>query len=231
VTARSGSPHIKIFEEERELTVFLLVDISGSTLYGTKGQYKKDLIAELSAVLSFSAITNNDKVGAILFADDVLKYLPPKKGKQSILRIIREMLNQEPQGQATNLGKALEYLNNVQKKKAIVFLLSDFISEEYELPLRIAAKRHDLIGLHIYDHSELDLPNVGLIEVTNPESGETTVLDTSNKTTTEGIKSYFQKYNDLFKKTFLKYGADIISIKTDEDYVKPLYQFFKRRKG
>ncbi len=230
VTARTGNPYIKIFEEERELTVVLLIDVSGSTLFGTRNQYKKDLIAELSAVLAFSAITNNDKVGAILFDEEIVKYLPPKKGKQSILRIIREVLNQEPGGSETYISKAIEYLNNVQKKKAIVFLISDFMSTDYEVPLRIATRRHDFIGLQVFDRSEYEIPNVGLIKIKDAESGKEMVLDTSNIQVAENLTKYFNDNTKYFTNIFTRYGADIISISTDQDYVKPLYQFFKKRK-
>ncbi|HPQ21012.1 MAG TPA: DUF58 domain-containing protein [Saprospiraceae bacterium] len=229
VTARTGNPHIKIFEEERELTVILLIDVSRSTLFGAHNEYKKDLIAELSAVISFSAITNNDKVGAIFFAENIVKYLPPKKGKQSILRIIREVLDLEPEGKTTNLKEALNFLNQVQKKKAIVFVLSDFMAEDYELPLRIAARRHDLIGLHIFDHAEYELPNVGLIKSHDAETGESIYLDSSDAETRNLLKNYFDENQNYMQRTFLKYKSDVVSLSTDEDYVKPLYQFFKKR--
>ncbi|MEZ5049974.1 MAG: DUF58 domain-containing protein [Saprospiraceae bacterium] len=229
VTARTGNPHIKIFEEERELTVILLIDVSRSTLFGAHNEYKKDLIAELSAVISFSAITNNDKVGAIFFAENIVKYLPPKKGKQSILRIIREVLDLEPEGKTTNLKEALNFLNQVQKKKAIVFVLSDFMVEDYELPLRIAARRHDLIGLHIFDHAEYELPNVGLIKSHDAETGESIYLDSSDAETRNLLKNYFDENQNYMQRTFLKYKSDVVSLSTDEDYVKPLYQFFKKR--
>ena len=229
VTARTGNPHIKIFEEERELTVILLIDVSRSTLFGAHNEYKKDLIAELSAVISFSAITNNDKVGAIFFAENIVKYLPPKKGKQSILRIIREVLDLEPEGKTTNLKEALNFLNQVQKKKAIVFVLSDFMAEDYELPLRIAARRHDLIGLHIFDHAEYELPNVGLIKSHEAETGESIYLDSSDAETRNLLKNYFDENQNYMQRTFLKYKSDVVSLSTDEDYVKPLYQFFKKR--
>ena len=229
VTSRTGNPHIKIFEEERELTVILLIDVSRSTLFGAHNEYKKDLIAELSAVISFSAITNNDKVGAIFFAENIVKYLPPKKGKQSILRIIREVLDLEPEGKTTNLKEALNFLNQVQKKKAIVFVLSDFMVEDYELPLRIAARRHDLIGLHIFDHAEYELPNVGLIKSHEAETGESIYLDSSDAETRNLLKNYFDENQNYMQRTFLKYKSDVVSLSTDEDYVKPLYQFFKKR--
>ena len=229
VTARTGNPHIKIFEEERELTVILLIDVSRSTLFGAHNEYKKDLIAELSAVISFSAITNNDKVGAIFFAENIVKYLPPKKGKQSILRIIREVLDLEPEGKTTNHKEALNFLNQVQKKKAIVFVLSDFMVEDYELPLRIAARRHDLIGLHIFDHAEYELPNVGLIKSHEAETGESIYLDSSDAETRNLLKNYFDENQNYMQRTFLKYKSDVVSLSTDEDYVKPLYQFFKKR--
>lgn len=229
VTARTGDPHIKVFEEDRELTVMLLLDISQSSTFGSVKQFKSELIAELSAVIAFSAITNNDKVGAILFSDEVEKYIPPKKGKKHILRIIREIIYFEPESKGTNLENALIYLNNIQKKKAIVFILSDFMTQGYEAALSIASKRHDIIGLHIYDNLEKELPNLGLITAFDAETGDKVILDTSSSKVRKNYNEWFENNVTYYDSTFNKYRADHISISTADDYVKLLLQFFKKR--
>ena len=229
VTARTGSPHVKIFEEERELTVVLLVDVSGSSFFGTRKQFKNDLVTELSAVIAFSALTNNDKVGAILFTDKVEKYIPPAKGKKNILRIIRELLYFEPEGTSTDLAVGLDYLNNVQKKRAIVFVLSDFRTPDYEKSLIIGARKHDIIGMMLYDIAELEMPNVGLIKVKDNETGMGKVIDTSSKSVRKKIKKSFDQHHNRFKEIFRKTGSDTIDIRTDQNYVKSLLQFFKSR--
>jgi len=229
VTARTGDPHIKVFEEDRELTVMLVIDISQSSSFGSVKQFKSELTAELSAVIAFSAITNNDKVGAILFSDEVEKYIPPKKGKKHILRIIREIIYHEPSSRGTDLDKALIYLNNIQKKKAIVFILSDFMTQGYEAALSIATKRHDLIGMHIYDQLEKDLPNLGLITAYDAETGDKVILDSSSSKVRNKYNSWFQSNVDYYDSTFNRYRSDHISISTADDYVKLLLQFFKKR--
>ena len=229
VTARTGEPYIKVFEEERELTLMLLVDFSGSSFFGTRKRMKNELIVELAAVLSFSAMNNNDKVGLLCFADEVELFLPPKKGKGHILRIIRELINFKPSGTSTNLKSALEYFNNVIKKRAICFILSDFITEGYEEPLRIACKRHDLIGLHITDPTEKELPNVGLIKALDSESGKSKWLDTSSKAIREKYAEAFRTNQDKFTKTMRSSGGDILEVNTAESYINQLLQFFKRR--
>lgn len=229
VTARTGSPHVKIFEEERELTVMLVIDVSGSSFFGTRKQFKNDLITELSAVISFSALTNNDKVGAILFTDKVEKYIPPAKGKKNILRIIRELLYFEPEGRSTDLSVALDYLNNVQKKRAIVFVMSDFRTPGYEKSLVIGARKHDIIGMMLYDIAEVEIPNVGLIKVKDNETGSQMIIDTSSKSVRNKIKETFERHHATFKETFRKTGSDTIDIRTDQNYVKSLLQFFKSR--
>lgn len=229
VTARTGDPHIKIFEEDRELTVMLLIDISQSSSFGSIKQFKSELTAELSAVIAFSAITNNDKVGAILFTDKVEKYIPPKKGKSHILRIIREIIYYEPESKGTDLETALIYLNNIQKKKAIVFVLSDFMTSGYEPALSIASKRHDIIGLHIYDQAEKELPNIGLVNSFDAETGKRVILDTSSATVRKNYNEWFEKNYNYYDTTFKRYRADHISISTADDYVKLLLQFFKKR--
>lgn len=229
VTARTGDPHIKVFEEERELTVMLLVDVSPSAFFGTTQQMKNEIITEISAVLAFSAINNNDKVGIIFFTDKVEKFIPPKKGKQHILRIIRELIDFEPTGKSTNLAIALEYLNNIIKKRCTTFILSDFLTKDYETSLRIAARRHDIIGMHIYDPRESELPDVGLINVLDAETGKRIWLDTSIKRIRNQYSGWFRDNFIFFKTTFAKMGADIVSIKATESYVNVLLKFFKKR--
>ncbi len=229
VTARTGEAHIKVFEEERELTVILLIDVSKSSFFGTGDQMKNDMITELCAVLSFSAINNNDKVGVLFFSDQIEKFIPPKKGKTHILRIIRELLDFEPVGKETNIGMALEYFNNVIKKRCICFVLSDFIADGYDTALRIAARRHDLIGMHIYDPTEKQLPNLGLIRVVDAETGKLHYLDTSSAKVRSAQSDWFSKNNTYFKTSFAKSGADLISLRTDQSYTGPLLNFFKKR--
>ncbi len=229
VTARSGNAHIKVFEEERELTVMLLIDISRSSIFGTQTQFKNEIITELAAVIAFSASINNDKVGAILFSDKVEKYIPPKKGRSHILRIIREILYHEPESKGTDLAIALEYLNNVQKKKAITFILSDFMVQDYETALSIASKRHDIVGMHIYDERETYMPNVGMLRSVDPETGELVFLDTSSRKVREEYEDWYDANYQYYNTIFNRYKSDHLSIATGEDYVKKLLKFFKRR--
>lgn len=229
VTARSGTPHVKIFEEERELTVMLLVDISPSAFFGTYQQFKNEMMAELAAVLAFSAINNNDKVGVAFFADEVELFIPPKKGKQHILRIVRELINFQPKGKGTNIGAALEYFNNLVKKRSICFLMSDFLSTGYETPLRVAARRHDLIGVNIIDPREAELPNVGLIRARDAETGQVRWLDTSSRRVRQGYQQWHQERVMYFEEAFRKSGASVVNIRTDESYVDALYRFFQQR--
>lgn len=229
VTARSGEPYIKVFEEERELTVMLLIDISKSSFFGTTEQMKNEYITEISAVLAFSAINNNDKVGVLFFSDRIEKFIPPKKGKKHILRIIRELLDIRPEGQGTDIGKALEYFNNVVKKRSICFLLSDFMSQGYEAPLRVAARRHDLIGVHLYDPREEELPNVGLIRAQDAETGQLQWIDTSSRQVRERYQEWFTTNQQYFRQNFLRSGADTMSISTTGSYVDALHKFFQRR--
>ncbi|MDX1684567.1 MAG: DUF58 domain-containing protein [Saprospiraceae bacterium] len=229
VTARSGTPFVKVFEEERELTMMLMIDVSASNFFATRNNLKVDLYTEIAAVLAFSAIQNNDKVGLILFSDKVEKYIPPKKGKQHILRIIRELINFEPDSGATDVGEALRYFNNVIKKRSICFIMSDFIALDYDAPLKIASKRHDIIGLRIYDRFEASPPKAGLIRVQDPESGTVKFLDLSSSRHREMIDHHFQKYSDYYRTNFPRSGADMLQMATDDDYVKALLKFFKRR--
>ena len=230
VTARTGEPHVKVFEEERELTMMLVIDMSQSNYFATKGSFKSDLYTEIAAVLSFSAINNNDKVGLILFSDKVEKYIPPKKGKKHILRIIRELINFEPKSRGTNIGDALRYFTNVIKKRSICFVISDYHDGDYEAALRIASKKHDMIGLRIHDSFEENIPDVGLIRVEDTEGRHTEILDTSSKKHREQLQNTFKDHAHYYQKVFPKCGADILQISTDETYVHALLKFFKKRK-
>lgn len=229
VTARTGDPHVKIFEEERELTVMLLVDVSRSSLFGSVAQRKSEIIIEICALLAFSAITNNDKVGVLLFSDRIERFIPPKKGKSHILRIIRELLDCEPAGHGTDIGLALDYLNNVLKKRAICFVISDFITEGYEKPLQIAARRHDMIGIRVTDPREAELPAVGLLRALDAETGEELWLDTGAKALRERYAQRFADQYQYFRSIFLKNGADIVDIPVDRPYIQTLLQFFQKR--
>jgi uncharacterized protein (DUF58 family) len=230
VTARFSHPFVKVFEEERELVVMLLVDVSASSLFGTHQRLKRDLITELGAVLSFSATTNNDKVGVVFFSDKVEKYIPPKKGRSHILRIIRELIALEPQQTGgTNLGVALKFLNNVLKKKTITFVLSDFVSKPYEQGLQLAARRHDIVGIHVYDIFDKELPSAGLLQVADAESGQVRWLDTDDKNVRTQYTAAFENYRKYCATAFRKSGASLLNVRTDQDYVKILQGYFKGR--
>lgn len=230
VTARFNSPFVKVFEEERELCVVLLVDVSASGFFGTHKQYKKDLITELCAVVAFSASTNNDKIGVIFFSDKIEKFIPPKKGKGHVLRIIRELINFKADSKGTNLGLALKYLTNVIKKRSTVFLLSDFYSNEnYTDALKIANKKHDLIALKINDKAELEIPKIGLLKLKDNETGRVVWADTSSKEFQKQFKVNVLKREDALRDQFNKCGVDYCDIYTHEGYIKPLMNLFKRR--
>jgi uncharacterized protein (DUF58 family) len=229
VTARFNHPYVKIYEEERELTVMLIVDVSGSRNFGTMTQLKKNLITEIAAVLSFSAIQNNDKIGMIMFSSKIEKFIPPKKGKKHILRIIRELINFEPSDQQTNLTEALRYFTNVIKKRSTAFIISDFIDENYEDALKIAGKKHDIIALNIYDIRESELPQVGLIRVKDAETGKLMWIDSSNRKTRDNYFRWWSGEQLKMNEMFNRYGIDSVRIRTDEDYVKPLMNLFNRR--
>ena len=229
VTARFSHPYVKIFEEERELTVMLLVDLSDSKEFGTQKQLKRELITELSAVLSFSAIQNNDKIGVIFFSDKIEKYIPPKKGRKHILHIIRELIDLRPESKKTDIAEALRYLTNVQKKKTTSFIISDFIDEGFYDALRIANYKHDVIALHVYDQRETELPNVGLVRVRDAETNQFMWLDTSSFSIRKQYKDTWLEANKILKDTFTRAGVDNARISTNEDYVKPLLQLFKQR--
>lgn len=231
VTARTGHPHIKVFEEERELTLVLLIDVSASGLFGTKGQLKRNFLTELAAVLSFSAVQNNDKVGVILFSDKVEKYIPPKKGRQHILLIIRELLQFEPEGKGTDISTAVRYFNNVIKKRSIAFVMSDFIDEGYADALKIASRRHDVIGLKSNDTFEKNTHGSGLVRVTDPETGGEQIVDLSSRAHREAMQEYYNGYQKYFEDTCLRGGIDMLQVVSNEDYVKELMRFFKKRRG
>ena len=229
VSARMNNTFSKLFEEERELAVYLLADVSASSLFGTFRQSKKDLITELCAVLAFSAISNNDKAGLVLFSDKVEKYIPAKKGKDHILYMVRELLTFNPASTQTNIIKALQYLNSVTKHKSIVFILSDFADAGYKDALRAAAKRHDVIGVQVYDRRDEQLPNVGLMQVVDAETGRTVWLDTADTFTRVQYNRQFLQVMDDAKLTFRNAGADLMQVETGGDYVKALKEFFLRR--
>ena len=229
VTARTGGTHVKIFEEERELTVMLLIDVSASSYFGTSTRFKSEMMTELAAVIAFSAITNHDKVGAILFSDRIEKYLPPKKGKQNILRIIRELIHIQPKNQGTNLAEALVYLNNIEKKRSIAFVLSDFKAPDYEQALAIAAKKHDIIGIHIFDEREKSIPDVGLVQMTDAETGVKRLVDTSDIKVRQTWATYFKNQTAQFQSIFNRAKCDTLSIDSQDDYIKAMQLFFKKR--
>ena len=231
VTARTGSPHVKVFEEERELTLMLVVDVSASSRFGTVQALKSELFAEIAAVLSFSAIQNNDKVGMILFSDRVEKYIPPKKGRQHILLIIRQLLQFEPEGKGTDISKALEYFTNVQKKRTICFVMSDFIDRDYGDSMRIAARRHDLIALDVRDPFERNMDAKGIHRIQDGETGQEILVDLSSQKHREELKKYFESFESYLKPSCLKSGVDLLRIEMDQPYVNALLKFFDQRKG
>jgi uncharacterized protein (DUF58 family) len=229
VTARFNHPFIKVFEEERELTVMLLIDISGSGNFGTSGSFKKDIMTEVAAVLSFSAIFNNDKIGVIFFSDKVEKFIPPQKGRTHILRIIRELLDFKAQSQKTNLDEPLRFLTNAIKKRCTAFIISDFIVPDFEQALRIASNKHDIVALKVSDPVEKSIPDVGLIKVVDSETGIEQWVDTSSKATREAYERWWHNHLTLVKNIFKRCGVDSADLRTDLDYVKPLIKLFENR--
>jgi len=229
VTARFGHPYVKVFEEERELTVTLLVDVSGSENFGTKKQFKQDMITELCAVLAFSAIQNNDKIGVIFFSDKIEKFIPPKKGKSHILHIIRELIQFKPESRKTNITQALRYFTNVIKKKSIVFVISDFMDDGFYDALKIASRKHDVVALRIYDKRERELPNMGLAKFKDPETGQVMWLDTSSKDVRLHYYAAVREREKMLKDIFIRSGVDTANISTDESYIQPLTTLFKSR--
>jgi uncharacterized protein (DUF58 family) len=229
VTARYSEPFVKVFEEERELTMMLVVDVSGSGLFGTRNGFKQDIITEIAATLAFSATQNNDKIGLILFSDVIELYIPPKKGRSHVLRIIRELLEFEPKSRKTDLENALSYLSRVMKKKAIVFVLSDFIAEDYQRTLKITSGRHDVTGIRIYDAREEDIPNLGMVAMQDEESGKRIMVDTSSRAVRNNYAKYYRERVDYFTESFRRSGAGSLSTRVDESYVKKLLGYFKAR--
>ena len=229
VTARSGNPFIKVFEEERELTVILIVDISASGVFGSGAELKKNICTEIASVLGFSAIKNNDKVGLILFSNEVIKYIPPKKGKSHVLRVIRELLYTKPNSSGTSIKNALDFLLKVSKRRCVVFLLSDFLDDKYWDSIKIVNRKHDLIGVNIYDPYEMELPDIGMIKVEDPETCKMFWIDTSYGPDLKEMNTENNKTLIELKKKTSKIGLDFISISTGEDYIEPLMKFFKKR--
>ncbi|MGN6249010.1 MAG: DUF58 domain-containing protein [Ginsengibacter sp.] len=230
VSARYAHPFSKVFEEERELTVILLIDISSSSMFGTVQRNKKDMITEIGAVLTFSAINNNDKVGVIFFSDKVEQYIPPKKGKDHALYIVRELLTARPKNAGTNIREALNFFSRANRQKSIAFIMSDFIDENYEHALRVLGKRHDVIGLKVYDKMDSQLPDIGMVKVQDLETGKAEWLNTSDSMVRYKYHQNFIDQSAATKTIFKKSGAQLLHIRTDEDYVKILQQFFTRRK-
>lgn len=229
VTARYNEPYVKVFEEERELTMMLVVDISASESFGTTQQFKRDILTEISATLAFSAIQNNDKVGLLLFSNEIELFIPPKKGKTHVLRIIRELIEFEPQSKKTDLTQALRYLSNVMKKKAIVFILSDFIDDGYHNALKIVGKKHDVTGIRVYDKLEEELPKLGMVPMRDAESNEIVLVNTNSKVVRRNFRAHYLKTVEYFEDSFTKSGSGVINTRIDESYVKKLLGYFKRR--
>ncbi|WP_066222532.1 DUF58 domain-containing protein [Formosa haliotis] len=229
VTARYNEPFIKVFEEERELTMMLMVDVSGSEWFGTEQQFKNEVVTEIAATLAFSATQNNDKIGLILFSDAVELYIPPKKSRSHVLRIIRELIEFKPKSKETNIDEAFKFLSSVTKKRAIVFVLSDFIADDYKQTLKIAAKRHDVTGIRVYDKREESIPNLGVVQMQDEETDELMLVNTSSKTVRKNYSKYYQDKVNYYKDSFAKSGAGTIDCRVDESYVKKLLGYFKRR--
>ncbi|HSD15054.1 MAG TPA: DUF58 domain-containing protein [Flavobacterium sp.] len=229
VTARYNEPYVKVFEEERELTMMLMVDCSGSESFGTKNQLKSEIVTEIAATMAFSATQNNDKIGLILFSDQIELFIPPKKGKSHVLRIIRELIEFKPQSRKTDLSQALKFLSGIQKKKAIVFVISDFMTSDYEHTLKIAGKKHDVTGVRVYDHREETMPNIGMVTMEDAETGEIMVVNTnSKKIRVEYEKNYLNNVK-YFNDTFSRCGSGSVSTRVDESYVTKLLGYFKSR--
>ncbi|ULC59596.1 DUF58 domain-containing protein [Flaviramulus sp. BrNp1-15] len=229
VTARYNEPFVKVFEEERELTMMLMVDVSGSELFGTSQQFKNEVVTEIAATLAFSATQNNDKIGLILFSDKIELYIPPKKGRSHVLRIIRELIEFEPEGKQTNLAEALKFMQNVMKKKAIVFVLSDFIADDYNQTMKIVSGKHDVTGIRVYDKHEESIPNLGMVQMQDEETGELMLVNTSSKKIRLNYSKFYNEKVNYYKESFTKSGAGVINCRVDESYVKKLLGYFKRR--
>jgi uncharacterized protein (DUF58 family) len=229
VTARFNHPYVKVYEEERELTVMLLIDVSGSGSFGTLNAFKRDVMTEIAAVLSFSAIYNNDKIGVIFFSDKVEKFIPPLKGRKHILRIIRELLDFKPESNLTKLDEPLRYLTNAIKKRCTAFIISDFMAPDFEEALRIASNKHDIVALKIFDPVERAIPDIGMIKIADAESGIERWIDTSSKNTRLEYEKWWNEHIERIRNIFRRCGVDSSMITTEEDYVKPLMKLFKTR--
>lgn len=229
VTARYNEPYVKVFEEERELSMMLIVDVSGSENFGTQTSFKKDIVTEIAATLAFSATQNNDKIGLILFSDQVELYIPPKKGKSHVLRIIRELIEFEPKSKKTDLSQVLRFLSGVMKKKSIAFIISDFITEGYEQTLKIAGKKHDITGVRVYDLREEQMTDIGMVHMADAETGEVMVVDTGSKAVRMQYEKHYQDNVNYFKETFSRCGLGTVTVRADESYVTKLLGYFKAR--
>lgn len=229
VTARYNEPYVKVFEEERELSMMLIVDVSGSESFGTQTSFKKDIVTEIAATLAFSATQNNDKIGLILFSDQVELYIPPKKGKSHVLRIIRELIEFEPKSNKTDLSQALRFLSGVMKKKSIAFIISDFITEGYEQTLKIAGKKHDITGVRVYDLREEKMTDIGMVHMADAETGEVMVVDTGSKAARMQYEKHYQDNVNYFKETFSRCGLGTVTVRADESYATRLLGYFKAR--
>jgi uncharacterized protein (DUF58 family) len=230
VSARFSTPFTKVFEEERELTLMLMVDTSTSNLFGTVGKRKKDLIIEMAAVLAFSAVTNNDKVGVIFFSNKIEKYIPAKKGRAHALYLVRELLSIEPTENGTDIDVAIKYFNNTTRQKSIAFILSDFLATGYENDLKVIGKKHDVIGVKVYDKMDMQLPQVGLVQAKDTETQQIKWIDTDNEMVRSNYQQHFFEQTNICKKYFTKAGAELLHVKTEDDYVKILQEFFLKRK-
>lgn len=229
VTARYNEPYVKVFEEERELTMMLMVDISGSESFGSKNQFKEEIVTEIAATMAFSATQNNDKIGLILFSDQIELYIPPKKGKSHVLRIIRELIEFKPKSRKTDIAQALKFLSGTQKKKAIVFLISDFMNSDYEHTLKIASKKHDITGIRVYDIREEKMPNLGMVYMKDAETGASQLVNTGAKSVRMEYEKYYRENVKYFSETFSKCGSGVVSTRVDESYVTKLLGYFKSR--
>jgi uncharacterized protein (DUF58 family) len=229
VTARYNEPYVKVFEEERELTMLLMVDVSGSELFGTSTQFKKETVTEIAATLAFSATQNNDKVGLILFSDDIELFIPPKKGKSHVLRIIRELIEFKPKSKKTNISIALKFLSSVLKKRAIVFMLSDFMDDNYEKTLKIAGSKHDLTGIRVYDKHDEEIPNLGMVPILDSETGKVQLINTSAKSVRTSYKGNASHLYNYYLNVFKRSGSGTVNTRVDEDYVKKLLGYFKHK--
>jgi len=229
VTARYNEPFVKVFEEERELTLMLMVDVSSSENFGTTNQFKREVITEIAATLAFSATQNNDKVGLLLFSDEIELFIPPKKGRSHVLRIIRELVEFHPKSAKTNIAEALKFLTNVTKKKVILFVLSDFMDENYETTLKIVSNKHDVTGIRIFDKHEVEIPNLGMVPMLDVETQETILVNTSSKKVRKEYKVFYLEHKDYFENAFKRSGAGFINSETNESYVKKLLLYFKQK--